>query len=313
MSFTTTVKTEIAANEGLKPCCMKAECSALIKMCSTLNFTSGGMHLTITTESAPTAKRILKIMKEMYDVTSELSVLKKMKLKKNNIYVLRIRNKTMEILRDLEIMDDNGMRAHPSAKMLSKECCAKAFLAGAFLAGGSVNSPNKSNYHLEVATNDEDLALFIQKQMVKFYLPAKYIKRRNQSVVYLKASDKISDFLACVGAHQSVFEFEDSRIQRDFMNSLTRLDNCELANEMKTLAAGKSQCEDIEWIENYAGLDSLPPKIRIVAVLRKAHPEASLIELCDYYEEEQGETISKSGMRHRLAKIKEIAQHYKGE
>ena len=63
MSFTTNVKTEIAANT-LKECCMKAQCSVLIKMCSTLNFTSGGMHLTITSESAPTAKRILKLMKE---------------------------------------------------------------------------------------------------------------------------------------------------------------------------------------------------------------------------------------------------------
>lgn len=311
MSFTTEVKTEIAQNEELKPCCMRAECAALIKMCSTLNFTNSGMHLTISTESAPTAKRILKLMKELYNVTSELSVIKKMNLKKNNIYVLRIRSRTSEILKDLEIMDESGLRAHPSAKMVSRECCAKAFLSGAFLAGGSVNSPNKSNYHLEIATNDEGLAKFIQKQMEKFYLPAKVIQRRNQSVVYLKASDKISDFLACVGAHQSVFEFEDSRIQRDFMNSLTRLDNCELANEMKSLAAGKSQCDDIEWIENYAGLESLPEKLRNVAILRKEHPEASLVELCAYYEEGFNEVISKSGMKHRLTKIKEIAANYK--
>lgn len=311
MSFTSEVKTEIAQNGELKPCCMRAECAALIKMCSTLNFTSSGMHLTISTESAPTAKRILKLMKGLYNVTSELSVLKKMNLKKNNIYVLRIRSRTSEILKDLEIMDAGGLRAHPSAKMVSKECCAKAFLAGAFLAGGSVNSPNKANYHLEIATNDEGLAKFIQKQMEKFYLPAKVIQRRNQSVVYLKASDKISDFLACVGAHQSVFEFEDSRIQRDFMNNLTRLDNCELANEMKSLAAGKSQCDDIEWIENYAGLESLPEKLRNVALLRKEHPEASLVELCDYYEEGFNEVISKSGMKHRLSKIKEIAANYK--
>ena len=86
MSFTTSVKSEVAANE-LKECCSLAECSALIKMCSTLNINAQGMYLTIHSESAPTAKKILKLLKENYKIQSELSVLKKMNLKKNNIYV----------------------------------------------------------------------------------------------------------------------------------------------------------------------------------------------------------------------------------
>ena len=310
MSFTTSVKSEVAANE-LKSCCSRAQCSALIKMCSTLNINAQGMYLTIQSESAPTAKKILKLLKENYQIQSELSVLKKMNLKKNNIYVLRIYDHTQAILNDLEIMDKNGLRSHPSAKLVSKDCCARAYLAGAFLAGGSVNSPNKTNYHLEIATNDESLAKFIQKLMERFYLPAKIIRRRNQEVVYLKSSEKIADFLKCIEATSSVFEFEDVRIQRDFMNSLTRLDNCEFANEMKTLAAGKKQCEDIEYLENYGALEFLPEKIRQVAILRKKYPEASLNELCEYYEEEYLESISKSGMRHRLNKMAEIAATYR--
>ena len=312
MSFTTSVKSEVAANE-LKECCSLAQCSALIKMCSTLNINAQGMYLTIHSESAPTAKKILKLLKENYKVQSELSVLKKMNLKKNNIYVLRIFDHTQEILRDLGVMDKNGLRSHPTAKMVARDCCARAYLAGAFLAGGSVNSPNKTNYHLEIATTDEKLAKFLQKLMERFYLPAKIIVRRNQHVVYLKSSEKIADFLKCVEATTSVFEFEDIRIQRDFMNSLTRLDNCDFANEMKTLAAGRKQCEDIEYLENYGALEFLPYKIKQVALLRKKYPEASLNELCEYYEEEYLETISKSGMRHRLNKMSEIAQTYKQE
>ena len=74
----------------------------------------------------------------MYQVDTQLSVLKKMKLKKNNVYMIRVKNKAMEILRDLEILTDDGLQEHPSAKMVRKECCARAYLAGAFLAGGSV-------------------------------------------------------------------------------------------------------------------------------------------------------------------------------
>lgn len=310
MSFTTTVKSEIATNE-LNACCMKAECSAMLKMSSSLSFTSEGMHLTVSTENASAAKRMVKLMRELYDVPCQLSVIKKMKLKKNNIYVLRIKNRVKEILEDLELMDKNGFRAYPTAKLVAKDCCARAYLAGSFLAGGSVNAPTNSNYHLEIATNDEKLANFIRRQMEKFYLPGKCIQRRNQSVVYLKSSEKIADFLKAIGAMQAVFEFEDVRIQRDFVNSLTRLDNCEFANEMKSLAAGKSQVEDIEYLENYGALEFLPEKIKQAAYLRKNHPEASLNELCDLFEVEYGETISKSGMRHRLNKMKEIASQYK--
>lgn len=310
MSFTTDVKAQIAANE-LHPCCIRAELTAVLQMCSTLNFTSDGMHLTIKTENATTAKRVFKYLKELYHVETQLSVIKKMKLKKNNVYVLRVVNKAMEILNDLEILTDKGLQSHPSAKMVRKECCARAYLAGAFLAGGSVNSPSKANYHLEISTSNVELAVFVEKLMQRFELPAKHIKRRNQEVVYIKASDKISDFLRCVGASDAVFTFEDSRIQRDFMNSLTRLDNCELANEMKSISAGKRQLEDIEWIENFRGLDSLPVKLQQVAMARKELPEASLLELCEYCADEYEESISKSGMKHRLAKLRELADQYR--
>lgn len=98
---------------------------------------------------------------------------------------------------------------------------------------GSVNSPQKTNYHLEIVTNDEAHALFIQKLMHKFDLPAKVIARRTAFVVYLKAADKIADFLRCAGAYEALMKFEDIRIHRDFRNNLTRLDNCEVANEEK--------------------------------------------------------------------------------
>lgn len=310
MSFTSDVKSEISMNE-LHDCCKKAQLSALMQMCSSLSISSQGLNITIQTENPTTAKRILKITKEMFeDVETQLSVIKKMKLKKNHIYIIRIKNKANEILNTLELMSDKGLLAHPSSAMLRKECCARAYLAGAFLANGSVNSPQNANYHLEIACNSVDLAKFINKQMDKFNMNAKHIKRRNQEVVYIKSSDKISDFLRCIGASDAVFAFEDSRIQRDFMNSLTRLDNCELANEMKSLAAGKKQMEDIEKIENYTDLTNLPEKLYEVAILRKKYPEASLNELCIAYEEEYNSTISKSGMKHRMNKIKEIANSY---
>ena len=108
----------------------------------------------------------------------------------------------MEILKDLEICTDKGLQTRPSAKMVRKDCCAQAYLAGAFLAGGSVNAPTTSNYHLEISTSEQELAEFLCRLMNRFYLPAKIIQRRAQHVVYLKASDKIADFLRMCKADQ---------------------------------------------------------------------------------------------------------------
>ena len=84
-------------------------------------------------------------------------------------------------------------------------------------------------------------------------------------------------------------------------------------NEMKSITAGKKQLEDIQWIETYRTLDSLPEKLQHVAYARKQLPEASLNELCEYCAEEFNETISKSGMKHRLAKLRELADQYRKE
>lgn len=310
MSFTSDVKKEISMYEW-KDCCKKALLSAFLQMSASLNFTSEGMHITAQSENVSTAKYIYTLVKELYHVEIQLSIIKKMKLKKNNIYVIKIKTKAMDILKDLEIIGDDGLNDHPSKNIVHKDCCVRAYLAGAFLASGSVNSPVKSNYHLEIACSNKNLAKYIMRQMNKFYLQAKHIKRRNQEVVYIKASDKISDFLKCVGASVSLFEFEDTRIQRDFMNSLTRLDNCELANEMKSIKAAQKQLEDIDRIENFVGLDGLAPNLYNVAILRKENPEANLNELCDIYERRYQEPISKSGIRHRLNKIRDIADQYR--
>lgn len=309
MSFTSDVKQQIAANI-LHSCCEKAQLSALVQMCGSLHFTQEGMHLSIQCEHAPSAKRIYAFLKNRYAIRCQLSMIKKMKLKKNNIYVLKVQERVVEVLKDLQLYSQKGFKNHPNISLVSKECCGRAYLAGAFLAKGSVNSPSKADYHLEITSQELEHAEFICKLMKRFGLPAKQIHRRNQQVVYIKASDKISDFLRCVGASDAVFTFEDSRIQRDFMNSLTRLDNCEVANEIKSITAGKRQLKDIESIEKYRSIISLPKSLQHAIIARKALPEASLLELCEYCETKFQEVISKSGMKHRFMKIKELAKQF---
>ncbi|MEA4875876.1 DNA-binding protein WhiA [Anaerorhabdus sp.] len=306
MSFTTEVKQEVGQNE-LKDCCRRAELSALVQLCSTLSISNKGLTLLIKTENATTAKCIWKSLKELYHVETDLSVMKKMNLRKNNIYYIRVLSRAREILEDLGIYSSRGLLDHPLSSIVTKECCARGYLAGAFMAMGSVNAPQKTSYHLEIGTNSESHSEFIIKLMNRFEIPAKAIKRRNQHVVYVKAADKIADFLRLIGAFESLMKFEDIRIHRDFKNSLTRLDNCEVANEVKSQNAAKKQLEDIEVIEKAGKLDKLEEKYQEIITLRKQNPEFSLNELSKEYERQKGVVMSKSGMKHRFTKIQELA------
>jgi hypothetical protein len=307
MSFTTDIKKEIAYNE-LKPCCAKSELSALIQLCSSLQIRDQKLIIAVKTENPTTAKRILQLLKAQYDVQTELSVIRKVKLKKNYIYNLRVINNAMNILIDLGIYNEKGLLEHPYASLVTRECCARAYLAGAFMATGSCNNPTTSNYHLEIVSITESHAKFIDKLMHRFYLSSKIIERRGKYVIYIKASEKIGDFLRCVGAQQYLLEFENVRINRDFKNSLTRLDNCDVANEIKSIKAAQKQILDIKKLQDSDRLEKLDNKLKDVAYLRLKYPEHSLKELCDEYKIEQAVIISKSGMKHRFVKLHDLAE-----
>src|SRR5690625_1941908 len=92
---------------------------------------------------------------------------------------------------------------------------------------------------------------------------------------------------------------------RDMRNSVNRLVNCETANLNKIIEAAFRQVENIKYIENTVGLDSLPDKLREVAELRIKHQEVSLKELGELSTTRK---ISKSGINHRLRKIDEYAE-----
>lgn len=306
ISFSRAVKEEVVFND-FNECCSKAMLCAIIKINGTLSLSNQGLSLTIRTENAKIASKIHKMLKEIYAPTIEFLVSRKMKLKKNNVYIVKV-SKAREILDDLSLMDGFGFQEIPDKRILEKDCCKRAYLAGAFLSSGSVNPPDTSNYHLEISFSEEASAHFIQELMNTFDLNAKCIQRRNRHVVYLKSSEKIGDFMRCIGASQSVMHFETTRIDRNMSNTVNRWNNCDIANEMKSITTANKHIQDIHIIEMFLGIDMLDDKTQKVARVRLEYPEASLIELASHYHEETGETISKSGLHHRLKKIHNEAE-----
>ena len=121
--------------------------------------------------------------------------------------------------------------------MIEKKCCKRSYLRGAFLAGGSVNNPETSSYHLEIFSLYKEHNDAICELMNGFDLNSKTLERRKGYITYLKEAEKITEFLNIIGAHNALLRFEDIRIVRDMRNSVNRLVNCETANLNKTIGA----------------------------------------------------------------------------
>lgn len=285
----------------------RVELSALLRMNGSLSLQNHHFVLTAQTENAAIARRIFSLIKQKYGMESELIVRKKMKLKKNNQYLVRLKHDTNKVLTDLDILDESGLSINTDVpeEVLNEDQRMRSYLRGAFLATGSVNNPETSRYHLEIYSLYETHNEGIAQMMNHFHLNARTTKRRNGYIVYLKEAEKIADFLQVIGATNSMLKFEDIRIVRDMRNSVNRLVNCENANINKTVAAAERQIENIKHLQATVGLDSLPDKLREIAVLRLENPEVTLQELGDMV---PSGPISKSGINHRLRKLNELAE-----
>ena len=311
MSFASEVKQEVA-QKVMSGSDARAELSALVQMCSSLSLSSRGMTLLITVANAAVARRVFSLLKERYDAQIEMFVKRKMNLKKNRIYGLRILSGVTDILKDLGIYSSRGLLDKPLARIVQTDNNARAYLAGAFLASGSINPPEKTQYHLEIVTNSQEHADFLIRLLERFDIRARSIPRRSKFVVYVKAAEKIGDFLRLIEADQALMKFENIRISRDFTNSITRLNNMDVANEMKTQAAAARQLEDIRILEEAGRVEKLDEKLQDVIALRKEFPDSSLNELAEIYERRTGTAVSKSGMKHRFVRIHEMAEKITG-
>ncbi|EDP69086.1 hypothetical protein CAT7_06181 [Carnobacterium sp. AT7] len=305
MSYASEVKKELTQLEVHREHA-KAELAALIRMNGTVSLVDKKFILNVQTENAAIARRIYILLKDHFDVESELLVRRKMKLKKNNVYIVRLKHGTQEVLSDLSIMDGMSLHSHVSDEVMGNTQKVKSYLRGSFLAGGSVNNPETSRYHLEIHSSYEEHNDDICQMMNQFDMNARTLERRNGYITYLKEAEKIADFLALIGATSGMLKFEDVRIIRDMRNSVNRLVNCENANLNKTIDAASKQIESIKFIDEVLGLDKIPTKLREIALVRLEYPEVTLKELGEMI---PSGTISKSGINHRLRKLNEMAEN----
>ena len=301
MSFSMNIKDEISRiDEGKTE--KIAELSAIVRNSGTID-----NNLKIIIENNSVARRVFKLFKEIYDVTAIITVRRRTGLSNNLIYILTINKKYQDILKDLSIYDKNNNYLEvPHDYIISDIDDIRAYLRGVFMTCGSVNDPKTSRYHLELVVDTNNYAKFINKILNDLKLNSKIIRREKNYMVYIKESEKISDFLRLIKSYNGVMYFEDIRIYRDHKNMTNRLNNCEKANMDKIFITANNQIKEIEKLKKHKLIDTLEPKIKEVIEYRLKYPESSLSELASIMTDELGYKISKSGLNHRFRKIKNI-------
>ena len=294
MTFTSNVKNELCSLEeqNIEEI---SELSAIVR-----NSYLSDECIRIVTENILVAEKVYRLINKIYNIQPKIIVRKGYNYNKNYLYILELKEVNT-------ITGDLKVETVPKEYLVADEDQIKAYLRGLFLIKGSINDPKKSRYHLEFTVDNLKYANFIIKLLRQYMINAKTVARDNSFMIYVKEAEKISDFLKLIGASKGVLYFEDIRIYRDNANMVNRLNNCEQANVDKMINTSYEMIKSIEKIEKYASLDILSDKEKEVALYRKKYPDVSLNELSTIMSVETNRKITKSGVYHRLNKIKEIA------
>ena len=305
MSFSVKVKSEILRLQS-----ERTEKISLLSSYIRNNAVIAEKSILINTENMEISKYIFELFKELYNIFPIITVRKSFNFKKSMSYLLKLDSHLSLILKDLSLINEDGYFINiPREYIYTEDDDKMSYLRGVFLATGSINDPKTSRYHLEFLIDDYDYSLFVCELLDYFNLNSKLIERNNGFMIYIKEAEKISDFLRIMKAYNAVLYFEDIKAYREHKNLVNRLNNCEQANVEKTINSALNQVSDIELIENKIGIDALDEKLQTVCVYRKKYKEASLSELSNIISMETNTKVTKSGLNHRMRKIKEIANN----
>jgi len=291
MSFSSDTKAELCRQGLQRRCCAIAEAYGVLLYSN--QFTQN--EIRIVTGSTEFAERLPKLFKRAFGLGFDGET------------AAESGGKAVFTLTDTESIDrifqaygyDAGaiLAHHINLGVLEESCCKVSFLRGAFLAGGSISSPEKS-YHLGLVTPHYNVSREVFSILLELGFSPKDTSRGGNYIIYFKQSDAIEEFLTRLGAPLAAMDIMSAKVEKDMRNTINRRVNCDSANADKIVSAAQAQIEAIRRI----GIDELPDKLKETALLRIANPEASISDLAAL----AVPPVTKSCMSHRLRKLLDL-------
>jgi cell division protein WhiA len=279
MAMTAAVKDELAHLDVTKPCCRKAEVSAMLRFAGGLHIVAGRIVVEAEVDSGATARRLRKDIADVYGHSSEMAVVAPGGLRKGSRYLVRVAKDGEALARQTGLLDGRGrpVRGLPPQVVSGAICDAEAVWRGAFLAHGSLTEPGRSSA-LEITCPGPEAALALVGAARRLGISAKAREVRGIDRVVVRDGDAIGALLTRLGAHDSVLAWEERRMRREVRATANRLANFDDANMRRSARAAVAAGARVQRALEILG-DDIPDHLRTAGELRLAHKQASLEEL----------------------------------
>ena len=279
MAMTASVKDELSRLSITKPCCRKAEVSAILRFAGGLHITSGKIMIEVELDTAQSARRLRKDISDVYGHESDLAVITSGGLRKGSRYVVRVIKDGDALARQTGLVDSNGrpVRGLPPQVVSSSLCDAEAAWRGAFIAHGSLTEPGRSSA-LEITCPGPEAALALVGSARRLGIVAKAREVRGVDRVVIRDGDAIGVLLTRLGAHESVLAWEERRMRREVRATANRLANFDDANLRRSARAAVAASARVQRAMEILAAD-IPQHLKEAGELRIQHGQASLEEL----------------------------------
>lgn len=277
----------------------KAILSAFFLNNQHLHITDTILSIDVKSKSTLIIRFILKILDDIYS-NNQLVKYERIKSEKDSKLFHIVFTQGIDfVINDLRLNENLW-------KWLVNKRIRSNYLIGLFLQGGSINNPLSSNYHFELKIHNPEILKTVEKIFDNINIPLFTLERNKTVIIYIKRSESISDILKLMNATESMFEYEEKRISRDYTNQISRLNNLDISNLKKTIEASHDQIKNIDYIKSNGLYNQLSDKEKIYCDLRIKYQQSSLNDLVSYFKSEHNIDISRSGINHIVRKLKKI-------
>ncbi|EEI87399.1 hypothetical protein HMPREF0072_0067 [Anaerococcus lactolyticus ATCC 51172] len=298
MSFSQRCKKELLRKDPLD---LEGELISLVHFIGSIRISASGFNVIFKTDANQEARYIYKLIADLYGYSPTFEIQDNPDKKTKRDYVVIIEDADVSD-KLIALMNEGFIENYKNIEDVKLETI-KGFLKIAFIFRGSVNDPQRG-YNLEIVGKNKNEAGLIKDSMDTFNLNAKLSQRLDNNIIYLKDSDKISDFLAVIGAMQSLFELENVRAMKSIRNDINRINNFDNANIDRTVKASIVQVDAINKVIEKNAFDEFDELSQKIAKLRLDNPYLSLDELG----EKLNPPLTKAKVNYRLQKFIKLAK-----
>ena len=277
--MTEAVKDELGRLSVTKPCCRRAEVSALLRFAGGLHVAAGKIIVEVELDAAQTARRLRKDISEIFGHDSELSVVSASGIRKGSRYIVRVITDADALARQTGLVDGNNrpIRGLPPQVVSAGICDSESAWRGAFLAHGSLTEPGRSSA-LEITCPGPEAALALVGAARRLGITAKAREVRGVDRVVIRDGDAIGALLTRLGAHETVLAWEERRMRREVRATANRLANFDDANLRRSARAAVAASARVQRAMEILGSE-IPDHLKEAGELRVTHGQASLEEL----------------------------------